>query len=165
MHCLTQELSGSPAIKTEYIDATLEASRVLQIPAAILVSIKLVESGRGLNPNVSNHNTNGTTDRGFYQVNAEVWLPELQRIGLPIDNTSLHGVRNNALIAGWIYKRQLERVKSRLEAVGYYHKGGGAGPSAERIRGVYKAKFMDNLRRLASLCGDDREIAMASQSE
>ena len=154
LHCLTQEFSGPDQNRAEYINATSDAARVFRIPPAILVGIKLVESGRGLNPYVTNNNNNGTTDRGYYQVNTEVWLPELRRIGLPIDQDQLHHVRNNALIAAWIYTRQLERVNNRLEAVGYYHKGGVTGAGSERIRSVYKEKFMEKIRYLTQLCGD-----------
>lgn len=163
MQCLTQELTGPDSNRAEYIAATLEASRVFNIPPAILVGIKFVESGRGLNPHVSNVNTNNTTDRGYYQVNAEVWLPELNRIGLAIDNDNLHNVRNNALIAGWVYARQLQRVGDRLEAVGYYHKGGGSDQRAHQIRLRYKNNFMGHLRRLTRLCGDERQVALLNK--
>ena len=150
--CLTADFVGKDTNLVEYISATQEAAKTFGIAPAILVAIKRTESGRSLNPYVVNNNTNGTTDRGYYQVNAEVWLPELKRIGLKVSNDDLHGVRNNALIAGWIYKRQLDRVKSPLEAVGYYHKGGGSGPRAEKIRSIYKNKFMKNLRASIKNC-------------
>lgn len=159
LQCLTSEFVGPEQNRQEFIAATLEAAMTFNIPPAILVGIKLVESGRGLNPQVTNLNSNSTTDRGYYQVNAEVWLPELERIGVPMDNNNLHDVRNNALIAAWIYKRKLDRVNDRLKAVGYYHKGGGTGPAAERIRGVYTTRFMEHLRYLNNLCGGGRQFA------
>lgn len=152
LECLTSDFVGSEANLLEYTRATQEAANTFGIAPAILVAIKRTESGRSLNPHVVNNNTNGTTDRGYYQVNAEVWLPELKRIGLDITNDSLHEVRNNALVAGWIYKRQLQRVTSPLEAVGYYHKGGGTGPRAEKIRAAYKSKFMQHLRTSIDNC-------------
>ncbi|CAM3787371.1 transglycosylase SLT domain-containing protein [Vreelandella rituensis] len=151
--CLTADMTGDENARQLYIAATSEAARTFNIAPAIMVAIKRTESGRGLNPLVTNRNNNGTTDRGYYQVNAEVWLPELRRIGLPIANADLHGVRANALIAAWVYKRQLARVKDPLEAVGYYHKGGGTGPGSERIRKVYKDKFIGHLRAMVSRCG------------
>lgn len=150
--CLTADFVGSDNNLAEYINATQEAAQTFGIAPAILVAIKRTESGRSLNPYVVNNNTNGTIDRGYYQVNADVWLPELRRIGLKISGDDLHDVRNNALIAAWIYKRKLNRVHSPLEAVGYYHKGGGSGPQAERIRSVYKNKFMENLRASIKNC-------------
>lgn len=152
--CLTSDLRGDPAIREEYIRASQEASRTFQIAPSILVAIKRTESGLGLNPNVTGNNNNGTVDRGFYQVNTEVWVPVIQRLGVNFDASGLYGVRQNALIAGWIWRRQLNRsdVNGPLEAVGYYHKGGGTDARAHNIRRVYKEKFMDHLRVLISRC-------------
>lgn len=153
--CLAQDLRGSDIARNEYITASSEAARVFGIAPAILVGIKRVESGLGLNPAVSNANNNGTTDRGFYQVNTEVWLPEIRRVGIDMNAGGLHGVRENALIAAWVLRRQMERsdVKSMLDAVGHYHRGGGNGPGSNRIRRVYTDKFLQEIRTLSERCG------------
>lgn len=153
--CLTADLRGSEQVRHEYIRASSEASRLFGISPAILVGIKRTESGLGLNPQVSNNNRNGTTDRGFYQVNAEVWLPEIQRVGGKVSETQLHDVRRNAIIAAWILRRKLNRIDihGTLEAVGYYHRGGGTDAKAKRIRQIYKDKFMTELKALGDRCG------------
>lgn len=153
--CLTADLSGSSAARLQFVTAGSEAASVFDIAPAILVAIKRVESGLGLNPLVLNHNSNGTVDRGFFQVNTEVWIPELQRIGTQVQTGDLHSVRKNALIAAWILRRQINRsdVPSVLEAVGYYHKGGGTSARAKRIRKAYTDKFMKQLKVLVSRCG------------
>lgn len=153
--CLTSDLRGNEQARQEYVSASQFAARTFDIAPPILVAIKRVESGLGLNPMVLNHNTNGTVDRGFYQVNAEVWLPEIRRVGGNVSNDDLHGIRENALIAAWILRRQMNRsdVNGALEAVAYYHKGGGTGPRSENIRQIYKDKFMAELRVLIARCG------------
>lgn len=153
--CLTADMRGNDQVRREFIQASAEASKVFRLAPSILVGIKRVESGLGLNPRVSNANNNGTTDRGFYQVNTEVWLPEIQRVGAQMDIDGLHGVRQNALIAAWILRRQMNRsdVRGTLEAVGYYHKGGGVDARSQRIRQVYKDKFMQHLRAMMARCG------------
>lgn len=153
--CLTSDLRGDAATRDQYIAASAEASRVFRIAPAILVGIKRVESGLGLDPQVSNANNNGTTDRGFYQVNTEVWLPEIRKIGGSMEASGLHGVRENALVAAWILRRKMNRpdVQGALEAVGYYHRGGGSDSRSHQIRQVYKDKFIGHLRTLVSRCG------------
>lgn len=153
--CLTSDLLGNEETRLEYVEASRFASRTFNIAPPIMVAIKRVESGRGLNPLILNHNSNGTVDRGFYQVNAQVWLPEIRRVGGNVSNDELHGIRENALIAAWILRRQMNRsdVNGALEAVAYYHKGGGTGARAESIRQVYKDKFMVELRVLIDRCG------------
>lgn len=152
LYCLTDDLLGSDAARQTYIETTAEAANTFDIAPAILVAIKRTESGRSLNPMVLNRNSNGTVDRGFHQVNTEVWLPELRRLGLGMSESDLHGVRANALIAAWIYKRQLNRHGDPLEAVGYYHKGGGTSERADRIRQIYKDKFMAHLKKMVERC-------------
>lgn len=153
--CLTSDLRGQEQARQEFIAASRHASRVFNIAPPIMVAIKRVESGLGLNPMVLNNNTNGTVDRGFYQVNTEVWLPEIRRVGANITTNDLHGIRENALIAAWILRRKMNRpdVHGALEAVAYYHKGGGTSAGAERIRQTYKNNFMRELRVLISRCG------------
>lgn len=153
--CLTSDLVGNEQVRREYVEASRHAARIFSIAPPILVAIKRVESGKGLNPNVSNNNTNGTVDRGFYQVNTEVWLPEIRRIGGNITTSDLHGIGKNALIAAWILRRQMNRsdVKGSLEAVAYYHKGGGTSARANQIRQRYKNLFMRELRVLINRCG------------
>lgn len=153
--CLTEDLKGSRAVLNEYIAASAEASRVFRITPAVLVSIKRTESSLGLDPGVSNANNNGTTDRGFYQVNTEVWLPEIRRLGIQMNPTNLHGVRTNALVAAWVLRRQMDRsdVKGTVDAVGHYHRGGGTGPGSRRIRRVYTNKFMKHFKVLVARCG------------
>ena len=153
--CLTSDLNGSEQVRQEFIQASRYASRTFNIAPPIMVAIKRVESGRGLNPNVYNNNNNGTVDRGFYQVNTEVWLPEIRRVGGDVSVQDLHGIRQNALIAAWILRRQMNRsdVQGSLEAVAYYHKGGGASARANQIRQRYKDLFMRELRVLISRCG------------
>lgn len=128
---------------------------MFQIAPSILVAIKRVESSLGLNPMVSNLNNNGTTDRGFYQVNTEVWLPEIQRLGIKMPTADMHGVRENAMIAAWILRRQMNRsdVKGTVDAVGHYHRGGGKGPGARRIRNTYTDRFMNEMKKLVARCG------------
>jgi hypothetical protein len=152
--CLTEDMTGHEANRDQYIRASAEASRVFNIAPSILVAIKRVESGRGLNPSVSNRNNNGTTDRGFYQVNTEVWLPEIRRVGGSMAMEDLHGIRENALVAAWVLRRQMNRsdVPNTLEAVGYYHKGGGTDSRSRNIRQVYKDKFLAELRKMMSRC-------------
>lgn len=162
--CLTSDLNGSAANRENYIAASSEASRLFNIPPAMLVAIKRVESGRGLNPMIVGHNNNGTVDRGYYQVNTEVWLPELQRIGAGINAAAeLHGVRHNALIAAWILRRKLNRndISGPVEAVAYYHKGGGVDATSRRIRQVYVDKFMDELRVIVGRCGRGESLLAA----
>ena len=151
--CLTSELSGSEAAHAEYVSALQETSQLYYIAPEILVAIKLTESGRSLNADVVNHNRNGTIDRGYYQVNADVWLPVMRDLGLGVESDDMHDVRNNSLMAGWVLRRQLNRFpESPYEGVGHYHKGGGTGEQANRIRATYMAKFMEHLRRIVSRC-------------
>jgi hypothetical protein len=152
--CLTSDLTGNEAVRQEFIQASRYASHVFNIAPSILVGIKRVESGRGLNPMVVGQNNNGTTDRGFYQVNADFWLPVIRRTGADIDINDLHGVRQNALIAAWVLRRQMNRqdVHSPLQAVGYYHKGGGTNGRANQIRKIYTDKFMAELRKMVARC-------------
>jgi len=153
--CLTSDMTGNEEMRQEFIRASAEAAQVFGIAPAILVGIKRVESGRGLNPMVTNRNNDGTVDRGFYQVNADFWLPVLRRTGANIGIGELHGVRQNALIAAWVLRRQMNRsdVPTYLDAVGYYHKGGGRDARAHRIRKIYTDKFMVELRRMYARCG------------
>lgn len=153
--CLTSDFRGSQKMRQEFILASAEASRVFKIAPSVLVGIKRTESGLGLNPGVSNANNNGTTDRGFYQVNTEVWLPEIRRVGAQMDASGLHSVRENALVAAWVLRRQMDRsdVSGTLDAVGHYHRGGGKGPGSNRIRQVYKDKFIKHLKVLVARCG------------
>lgn len=154
--CLTADLSGNDTVRQQYIESSRYAANVFGIAPSILVAIKRVESGRGLNPMVTGHNTNGTTDRGFYQVNADFWLPVIHDTGARhIKVGDLHGIRENALIAAWVLKRQMDRrdVASMLDAVGHYHKGGGSGARARRIRKAYTTKFIKELRGMAARCG------------
>lgn len=158
--CLTSDLSGSAENRADYISASSETSRLFNIPPAVLVAIKRVESGRSLNPMIMGHNRNGTVDRGYYQVNTEVWMPELERIGASIAIADLHGVRQNALIAGWILRRKMDRsdIRGTLEAVGFYHKGGGTDATSRRIRQVYVDKFIAELRVIARRCGGNNGL-------
>lgn len=153
--CLTSDLKGSPTQRLAFIQAASEAANIFRISPAILVAIKRKESGLGLDPMVVNHNTNGTIDRGFFQVNTEVWMPELQRIGTSLRSSDLHGIRENALVAAWILRRQMNRpdVSGTLDAVAHYHKGGGTSQKANQIRQVYIAGFMKHLRILVRRCG------------
>lgn len=153
--CLTSDLRGSAESRASFIAASSEASRLFNISPAMLVAIKRVESGRSLDPMVVGHNRNGTVDRGYYQVNTEVWMPELRRIGADLMVADLHSVRKNALIAGWILRRKMNRsdIHGPIEAVGYYHKGGGADDVSRRIRQVYIDKFMTELRVIVGRCG------------
>lgn len=153
--CLTDDLSGNDVVRQQYISASRFASGVFDIAPSILVAIKRVESGRGLNPMVVGHNTNGTTDRGFYQVNADFWLPVLKSTGAKLQIRDLHGIKENALIAAWVLRRQMNRrdVGNTLKAVGYYHKGGGTSSRANRIRKTYTDTFMKELRGMMARCG------------
>lgn len=152
--CLSSDLNGHPEDLTAYITATAEASRLFNIAPAIMVAIKRTESGLSLNPLVSNKNENKTTDRGYYQINTEVWLPEINRVGVPFEADQLYGVRENAIVAGWVLRRQLnKRDGDAYEAVGYYHKGSGTKPKDHAIRRVYQDKFIAHLRTLMTRCG------------
>ena len=153
--CLTSDLVGSPSARASFVAASSEASRLFNISPAMMVAIKRVESGRSLDPMIVGHNRNGTVDRGYYQVNTEVWMPELRRIGADLMVADLHSVRKNALIAGWILRRKMNRsdIHGPIEAVGYYHKGGGTDDASRRIRQVYIDKFMTELRVIVNRCG------------
>jgi hypothetical protein len=150
--CLTS--AGSFTDWAGFVTAASEAPSVFSISPAILVATKRVESGLSIDPIVLNHNTNGTTDCGFFQVNTVVWLSELKRIGTQIQTDGLHGIRENALIAGWILRRQMSRsdVKGTLDAVGFYHKGGGTSANAQRIRDKYTVDFLKHLKVLIRRC-------------
>lgn len=151
--CLTSSLSGSESALELYINTLEETSARFRIAPEILVAIKLTESGRSLNPEVVNHNTNGTVDRGYYQVNSSVWLPVLHELGLPLDDHDMHDVRLNSLIAGWILRRKMDRFpESPYQAVAHYHRGGGNSDHANNIRGRYMSLFMPHLRRLVERC-------------
>lgn len=69
----------------------------------------------------------------------------------------------NALIAGWILRRQMDRpdVGGQLEAVGSYHKGEGEDVTSRRIRKVYVAKFIAELRVLVGRCGGQNAFQTA----
>ncbi|WP_193085855.1 MULTISPECIES: transglycosylase SLT domain-containing protein [Halomonas] len=151
--CLTDELKGSEAAYDEYVSALNETTTLFDIAPAIMVAIKLTESGRSLNANVTNHNNNGTIDRGYYQVNADVWLPVMRDLGLQVSGEDMHDVRSNSLMAGWVLRRQLNRFPdSPYKGVGHYHRGGGTSDHANAIRSRYMSKFMAHLRRLAARC-------------
>lgn len=151
--CLTQDLTGSDSSRAAFISVLGETSQVFGIAPEILVAIKLTESGRSLSTSVTNHNRNNTVDRGLFQVNAEVWLPEMRRIGLEVGNPDLHDMRTNALVAGWVLRRKMNRFPGDVyQAVGHYHKGGGVDASSERIRETYMRSFMPHLRRVVSRC-------------
>ncbi|WP_075881911.1 transglycosylase SLT domain-containing protein [Vreelandella massiliensis] len=151
--CLTSELQGDDNARAEYIAALKETTELYDIAPEIMVAIKLTESGRSLNPAVKNVNRNRTVDRGYYQVNADVWLPVMRDLGLNVGDSDMHDVRKNSLIAGWVLRRQFNRFPdSPYEGVGHYHRGGGTDEHANGIRARYMSKFMPHLRRLISRC-------------
>nr|WP_298057482.1 transglycosylase SLT domain-containing protein [uncultured Halomonas sp.] len=152
--CLTSELTGSNEARAEYVSALRETVAVYNIAPEILVGIKLTESGRSLNPAVKNVNRNRTVDRGYYQVNADFWVPVMNKLGLDVTVSDMHDVRKNSLMAGWVLSRQMRRFPdSPYEAVGHYHRGGGTDSHAKGIRATYMGHFMPHLRRIVSRCG------------
>lgn len=149
--CLTENMKGDLAGRSLLISAVSEAAEEFGIAPIALMAIKLQESGPYLNPSVTNSNDNGTIDRGYFQINVSTWLPELRRIGVPIDENDLHGVRNNALVAAWVLSREL-RGRDFITGVGRYHKGSGDDARARRIRQVYKDGYTENLKTLVQQC-------------
>lgn len=149
--CLTETMRGSDHQRAEYIAASAEASEAFSIAPAVLVAIKLTESGGALTPQVINRNANGSVDRGYYQINTRTWLPELHRIGVSVRDTALHDVRLNALVAAWVLKQE-RKDRPFLEWIGRYHKGSGDGQAARQIRQRYLANFTKHLKALVQQC-------------
>nr|WP_289073691.1 lytic transglycosylase domain-containing protein [uncultured Halomonas sp.] len=156
--CLTENTRGSWEARTTFIAAVSEAAEEFRIAPAVLMAIKLQESGPHLNPAITNSNTNGTIDRGYFQINVSTWLRELRRIGVPLDEHDLHGVRNNALTAAWVLSREL-KGRDLIEGVGRYHKGSGDDARARQIRQTYTTGFRTHLQNLVEQCGSQHEVS------
>lgn len=155
--CLTENMRGDWEGRITFIAAASEAAEEFGIAPAAFTAIKLQESGPHLNPMVINNNGNGTVDRGYFQINVSTWLPELRKIGAPIDESDLHGVRNNALVAAWVLSREL-RGRDFITGVGRYHKGSGDDARARRIRQTYKDGYTEHLQNLVKQCGSQTEV-------
>ncbi|MDL4860743.1 lytic transglycosylase domain-containing protein [Halomonas elongata] len=149
--CLTQSMAGDARARSRFIAAASDAANRFLIPAAVMVALKQTESGNSLDPSVLNHNTNGTVDRGYFQINVDTWLPALRELGAPVTEAAMHNVRTNALVAAWVLRKELEG-RTLLEGVGRYHKGSGTDARSRRIRQVYVKRFSQKFASLQRQC-------------
>ncbi|MBE0506274.1 MAG: lytic transglycosylase domain-containing protein [Marinospirillum sp.] len=145
--CLHKPLRGTPEQRLEFRQCLDHASRVFSISPSILVSIKRAESGLDLDPSVTNHNTDGTTDLSLMQVNYEVWSEELRRIGISLPREAYHDVCNNLMLSGWILRRHLDRFGGdAFEAVGRYHSG------TPHLKRIYQTRLAEQARHVVAGC-------------
>lgn len=82
----------------------------------LLLAVKLVESGRHLEPQVR-RNSNGSIDMGLMQINS-VWWPTLKRFG--IQPKHLLDMCVNLQVGAWILAERIAKYGLR-EGIGRYH--------------------------------------------
>ncbi|UDM18993.1 lytic transglycosylase domain-containing protein (plasmid) [Vogesella sp. XCS3] len=100
-------------------NCALDASKRFEIPYLLLMALKVKESGvQFTNPHVTRRNSNGTSDRGYWQVN-DFWLPKLAPYG--IDRARLYDPCVNAHVAAWLVRSEVQRKGSWEGGIGSYH--------------------------------------------
>lgn len=145
--CLHEPLVGTPKQKQEFRQCLDGVAHLFSLSPSILVSIKRTESGLGLDPKVTNKNTNGTTDISLMQVNYEVWDKELKKLGVTLPRENFFDTCNNLLISGWILRRHLDRFGGdAFEAVGRYHSG------TPRLKKIYQEKLVEQAHQVVGAC-------------
>ena len=106
-----------PTIMGQYPSCLVPISRSMEVPLALLLAIKQVESGADMGPLVS-HNKNGTRDIGVYQIN-DFWLPRIARFGLT--EPVLQSPCGGAVAAALILRYEYRRAGDWIGAVAHYH--------------------------------------------
>lgn len=147
--CLHEPLIGTPKQKQEFRYCLDGVSNLFSISPSILVSIKRAESGLRLNPNVTGHNTNGTTDISLMQINYEVWSKELRQLGVTLPKEAFYDTCNNLMLSGWILRKHLDRFGGdAFEAVGRYHSG------TPSIKKIYQTRLVKQARQVVDACSN-----------
>lgn len=115
-------------------NCVLDASKRFGVPYLLLMALKVKESGvQFTNPYVTGHNSNGTSDISYWQVN-DFWLSKLSSHG--IDRASLYDPCVNVHVAAWLVRSEVQRKGSWEGGIGSYHS-----PSPSRAR-AYAAHVM-----------------------
>ncbi len=97
-------------------DCIAKAARTFGTNADVLRAIAIVESK--VRPHAVNVNSNGSVDRGLFQINS-IHLPELASAG--IGPQDLHDVCLSSNVAALLLKRKMATLGDTWAAVGAYH--------------------------------------------
>jgi soluble lytic murein transglycosylase-like protein len=127
-------LFASPIAQAGCIE---DASLYYRVNPDVLKSVAILESRA--NPNAVRVNTNGTVDRGLYQINS-IHLKTLASYG--IGESHLHDVCWSSYVAAWLLSLQMTRFGNTWEAVGAYHSPNNPARRreyAERAKAIYEA--------------------------
>lgn len=145
--CFYEPLIGLEDDIALFRQSVESVARRFNIAPIILVTIKRTESGLEVNPEVTNSNTDGTTDLSVMQINYEVWSEELRRIGISLPRDQYLNIYNSVLLSGWILRRHLNRFGGdAYEAVGRYHSG------TPHLKRIYQDRFSKQLRQVIAYC-------------
>lgn len=126
-----------PSTRPLTLDCVVKAAQINEVPLAALLGILATEGGKS---GEALSNTNGTWDMGPFQINT-CHLNELGKLGVSPGLIMTDGCVN-ALAAGWLLRKELNRSQTIWEAMGAYHS------RTPRFHYAYIKRVRNNLAKL-----------------
>ncbi len=127
---ISQSLIAGTDKSQAYRSCLQQTANHFQINPLIIDAIIKTESD--YDANAININKNGSTDLGLMQINLEIWLPVISKLGYSRD--SLRSPCTNIFVGGWILAQEMRRFGNTWRAVGAYNAGPAASKEFRRLQ-------------------------------
>lgn len=119
----------------------IDAGQRFGVDPYLLLSIKYVETGNSLDPEITGRNKNGTIDMGLMQINS-IWLKNTFIQAAGIKKNHLYDPCININVGAWILSQEIGRHGIH-EGIGRYHS------ATPKFKNAYRAKVLAQYSRLA----------------